>query len=72
MDLFYLIAACLLWAAVFGLALACERLQTADLWGVLGALASIVLPLALAGWLLARPVRRAPRPSADPREKMLL
>lgn len=29
MDLFYLIAAGLLWLAVFGLALACERLQTA-------------------------------------------
>jgi hypothetical protein len=26
----------------------------ADLWGVLGALATVIVPLALAGWLLDR------------------
>jgi HAMP domain-containing protein len=32
----------------------------ADFWAVLGALAVIVLPLALAGWLLGRSARREP------------
>ena len=40
----------------------------ADLWGALGALATIVIPMALAGWLLGRKERSrrghddAPRP----------
>jgi hypothetical protein len=33
----------------------------ADLWAALGALAAIVLPMALAGWLLARPPRERRR-----------
>lgn len=36
-----------------------------DLWGVLGALATLVLPMALAGWLLGRPTRRPRRPRPD-------
>jgi hypothetical protein len=30
-----------------------------DLWGMLGALAAVLLPLALAGWLLGRTRRQA-------------
>lgn len=36
-----------------------------DLWAALGALAAIVLPLALAVWLLARPPRDARRRMPD-------
>ena len=38
-----------------------------DLWAILGTLATIVLPMALAGWLLGRPQRRPP---PDRRGKM--
>jgi hypothetical protein len=40
------------------------------LWGVLGALATLVLPMALAGWLLGRPSRRRARPPPAPHGKM--
>lgn len=36
-----------------------------DLWGVLGALATVVVPMVLAGWLLGRPARRPGRPPPD-------
>ncbi|MCA0240908.1 MAG: hypothetical protein LCI02_08595 [Proteobacteria bacterium] len=41
----------------------------ADVWGALGALAAVVLPMALAGWLLTRPARPA-RPTRGPRRRM--
>jgi hypothetical protein len=41
-----------------------------ELWAVLGVLATIVLPMALAGWLLGRPDRRAGPPPPGPRGKM--
>jgi hypothetical protein len=41
----------------------------ADGWGMLGALAAIVLPMALAGWLLKRP-QREQRGREDARGKM--
>jgi hypothetical protein len=40
-----------------------------EIWAVLGALAIVVLPMALAGWLLGRPPRGA-RPRQDAHGKM--
>jgi hypothetical protein len=48
--------------------------MAADLWGVIGALAALLLPLALAGWLLGlddrRERRRSRRQAADSHGKM--
>lgn len=40
-----------------------------DLWAILGTLATIVLPMALAGWLLGRPSKRHSS-RRDPRGNM--
>ena len=40
-----------------------------DLWSALGALAAIVLPMALAGWLLGRTPKQPP-PHTDRRGNM--
>jgi hypothetical protein len=41
-----------------------------DFWGTFAALAAIVVPLALAWWLLGRPQRRRPSDASRGRGKM--